>query len=217
MWNTEWLAPTGPSHTLRRNHRVDVSIDTKTFPGKGKAHAYDEEGIVPPRYIPAWVLPQVDLNNLMAEGAGAALNIIYARGVPVDPNSDPDSFDRKDCSLVLFEIGFCTDLGLQDKFTKKTENYQPLLRALRWYWGRVDLVCIPIGHARGHHFTRHNNRHRDRPRQDPPSIRRPTKPDRPQNERGKQDRPHPRHTDREDCTLQNLLPSPNPPLQHNGT
>jgi hypothetical protein len=52
-----------------------------------------------------------------------------------------------DFSLVLFEIGFCRDLGLRDKRTKKTEKYHPLLCALRRYWGRVDLVFILISHA----------------------------------------------------------------------
>jgi hypothetical protein len=42
----------------------------------------------------------------MATVAGAAPDIIYARGVLVDPSPDPTSFDRKDCSLVLFKIGF---------------------------------------------------------------------------------------------------------------
>ena len=55
--------------------------------------------------------------------------------------------DRKDCSLVLFEIGFCRDLGCHEKLAEKTDKYQPLLRALRRYWGRVELICIPIGHA----------------------------------------------------------------------
>jgi len=67
--------------------------------------------------------------------------------VPADFTSDHDSFDRKQCSLVLFKIGFCRDLALYDKCTKKTEKYLPLLRALRRYWGRVDLDCIPIGHT----------------------------------------------------------------------
>jgi hypothetical protein len=49
-----------------------------------------------PRYIAAWVLPQEDLDNLMAIGAGAAPDIVYAPGVPADPTPDPDSFDRKD-------------------------------------------------------------------------------------------------------------------------
>jgi hypothetical protein len=84
---------------------------------------YDEEGVAAPRYIPAWVLPQEDLNNLVGAGAGAAPDIIYARGESTDPTPDPDSFDRKDCFLILFEIGFCRDLGCHDKLTKKTEKY----------------------------------------------------------------------------------------------
>jgi hypothetical protein len=85
----------------------------------------------------------------MAAGVGAAPDIIYARIAPADPTPDLDSFDRKDdCSLILFEIGFCRDLGCHDKLAKKTEKYHPLLCAFRRYWGRVELVCIvPIGHA----------------------------------------------------------------------
>ena len=37
--------------------------------------------------------------------------------------------------------------GCHEKRAEKTAKYQPLLRALRRYWGRVELVCIPIGHA----------------------------------------------------------------------
>ncbi len=83
----------------------------------------------------------------MAAGAGATPDIIYARGVPVDPSPDPTSFDRKDCALILFEIGLCRDLGCQGRLTKKIEKYNPLFCALRRYWGHVDLVCIPIGQA----------------------------------------------------------------------
>jgi hypothetical protein len=70
---------------------------------------------------------------LVAAIAGAAPNIIYARGVPVDPSSDPASFDRKEYSLILYEVGFSRDLGCQDKLTKKIEKYHPLLCALRRY------------------------------------------------------------------------------------
>ena len=98
-----------------------------------------------PRYIPAWALPQEDLDSLMAAGAGAAPDIVYARGVPADPSSD--AFNKKDCSLILFEVGFCRDLGCHEKYTQKTEKYLPLLTALRKYWGRVEFVSIPIGHA----------------------------------------------------------------------
>ena len=82
----------------------------------------------------------------MAAGVGAAPDIIYARGVPVDPTPDIKSFDCKDCSLILFEIGFYRDLGCHDKLAKKAEKYHPLLCAPRRCWGRVELVCIPIGY-----------------------------------------------------------------------
>ena len=67
--------------------------------------------------------------------------------MPADPTPDHDSFDRKDCSLIFFEVGFCRELRLHEKRTNKTEKYHPLHCALRRYWGRVDLVCIPIGHV----------------------------------------------------------------------
>jgi hypothetical protein len=83
----------------------------------------------------------------MAAGAGVAPDIIYARGVPANLSPEIDSFNRKDCSLILFEVGFCRDLGCHKKRKEKTVKYNPLLITLRRYWGRVDLVCIPIGHA----------------------------------------------------------------------
>jgi hypothetical protein len=38
-------------------------------------------------------------------------------------------------------------LKCHDKYTQKIDKYLPLLTALRNYWGRVELVIIPIGHA----------------------------------------------------------------------
>jgi hypothetical protein len=146
--NTDWLSnPPLTPFTPQRNRRVDVSIDTKTLLIQGEGEKYDEEGTKAPRYIPAWVLPQEDLDSLRAAGAGVAPDIIYARGVPADPTPEIDSFNRKDCSLLLFEIGFCRDLGCHKKRQEKTDKYNPLLTTLRRYWGRVDLVSIPIGHA----------------------------------------------------------------------
>jgi len=83
----------------------------------------------------------------MAIRAGATPDIIYARGVPDDPSPDPSFLDRNDCSLILFEIGLCIDLGCQGKLTKKIEKYHPLLSALRRYRRHVDLVCILVYHA----------------------------------------------------------------------
>jgi hypothetical protein len=157
-------SPNRPPPTLHRNRRVNVSIDTKTLPRQGEAETWDEEGVAVPRYIPAWVLPQEDLDSLMAAEAGAAPNIIYARRLPIDPSPDPASFNRKDCLLVLFEICFCRQLGCQDKLSKKTEKYYPLLCALRRYWGRVDLVCIHPHRPRRQHPPRHGIRLRNPPR-----------------------------------------------------
>ena len=81
-------------------------VDTKTLPRQGEAKTWDEEGVAAPWYIPARVLPQEDIDNLITAGAGAAPDIIYARGVPFDLSPDPASFNHKECSLVLFEIGF---------------------------------------------------------------------------------------------------------------
>ena len=62
----EWLAPTGPPTTLHKNRRDDVCIDTKTLPTQGEAETWGEGGVATPRHIPAWVLTQEDLDNLMA-------------------------------------------------------------------------------------------------------------------------------------------------------
>ena len=99
------------------------------------------------RYTPAWALPQDEIDGLMAAGAGAAPDIIYARGVPADLPLDIDAFNKKDCTLILFEVGFCRDLGCHQKYAEKTDKYLSLLTGLRKYWGRVEFVCIPIGHA----------------------------------------------------------------------
>jgi hypothetical protein len=67
--------------------------------------------------------------------------------VPADPFTGVDSFNRKDCPLILFEIGFGRDLDCHKKLKKKTDKYVSLITTLWRYWERIDLVCIPIGHA----------------------------------------------------------------------
>ena len=124
-----------------------MPIDTKTLLSQGVGATHDEERTKAPRYIPAWVLPKEDLDSLITAGAGAAPDIIYTRGEPADPSPGIDSFNRKGCSLILFEIGFCTDLGCHKKLKEKTDKYNPLMTTLRRYWDKVDLICIPIGHA----------------------------------------------------------------------
>ncbi len=69
----------------------------------------------------------------MAAGAGVAPDIIYARGVPADPSPEIDSFNRKDRSFILFEVGFCRDLCCHNKRKEKTKKYNTLLITLRSY------------------------------------------------------------------------------------
>ena len=84
---------------------------------------------------------------LFAAGHGTAPDLIYARGVPDSPSPDPTTFDRKQCTLIIIEIGFCRDFGCVEKLEEKTSKYAPLLEALRRYWGRVEFIAFPIGHA----------------------------------------------------------------------
>jgi hypothetical protein len=78
---------------------------------------------------------------------GTAPDLIYVRGVPDTPDPGHTNFDKKTCTLILIEISFSRDLGCDKKHTEKTDKYSSLVAALRQYWGRVELVAIPIGHA----------------------------------------------------------------------
>ena len=84
---------------------------------------------------------------LFEAGHGTSPDLIYARGVPNTPSLDPTSFDIRQCTLIIVDIGFCRELGCDIKFDNKTEKYSPLIAALRRYWGRVELIAFPIGHA----------------------------------------------------------------------
>ncbi len=59
-------------------------------------------------------------------GHATAPDLIYARGVPNTPSPDPTSFDKKQCTLIVIEIGFCRDLCCKDKFEEKNTKYSPL-------------------------------------------------------------------------------------------
>jgi len=80
-------------------------------------------------------------------GHDTAPDLIYARGILNTPFPDPTSFDKKQCTLIIVEIGFCMDLGCDVKFGKKTEKYSNLIAALMRYWRRVEFIAFPIGHA----------------------------------------------------------------------
>jgi hypothetical protein len=84
---------------------------------------------------------------LFEAGHGTTLDLIYARGVPDSPSPDSTSFGKKQCTLIIIEIGFYRDFGCIEKLEEKTSKYVPLLAALRRYWGRVELIAFPVGHA----------------------------------------------------------------------
>jgi len=84
---------------------------------------------------------------LFEAGHGTTPFLIYARGVPDTPSPGPTSFDKKQCTLIIVEIGFCRDLGCDLNLEKKTWKYSPLLATLKTYWGRVEFIAFFIGHV----------------------------------------------------------------------
>ena len=88
-----------------------------------------------------------DDKMMFEAGHGTTPDLIYAKGIPCAPSPNPTSFDKKQCTLIIAEIGVCRDLGCDVKSDKKTEKYFPLIAALRRYWGRVEFIAFPIGHA----------------------------------------------------------------------
>ena len=74
-------------------------------------------------------------------GHGTTPDLIYARGVPDTPTPDPTSFDKKQCNLIIVEIGFCRDLGCDTKFDKKTENVTVIPRIIGECSTTVEAAC----------------------------------------------------------------------------
>jgi hypothetical protein len=135
----DWLAPLPTTEEIRGRRHTDVSQDPIYNHWGLSAAAGDAECTAPPSRIPYWVLPHEDTQVLFEAGHGTAPDLIYARGAPNTPSPDPISFDRKQCTLAIVEIGLCRDLGCDTKFDKKTEKYYPLIAALKRYWGGWSL------------------------------------------------------------------------------
>jgi len=69
--------------------------------------------------------------TLFLGGYGTAPDRIYARGVSNTPSPDPNTFDRKKCSLILIEVGFCNDFGCHKRLQEKTTKYVPLVTPVK--------------------------------------------------------------------------------------
>ena len=144
----DWLDPPHePQQPSRHPRHVDVSKDVKDLLRQQEAATNDGECTSAPNYIPDWVLPADELQKLIDEGKGAAPDLIYARGISDFPRPTSAPSQRKECALLIIEIGFCRDHGCAERREEKIAKYEPLLTALRRHWGAVEFACIPIGHA----------------------------------------------------------------------
>jgi len=64
---------------------------------------------------------------------GTALGLGYAKGESDNRSADPSTFDKKECALILIEIGFCRNFGYKQMIVKKTKKCPPLIAALKTY------------------------------------------------------------------------------------
>ena len=144
---TDWLAPMPSPNRIAHMRHTDVSQEMRYNLSDLAAAAGDTECTTAPRRIPSWVLSPEELQELYSTGHGTAPDLIYARGVPDSPSPDPTTFNKKTCTLIIIELGFCRDLGCEDKRAAKTKKYDALVAALKRHWGRVEFIAFPIGHA----------------------------------------------------------------------
>ena len=101
----DWLAPLPTTEDIHRRRHTDVSQDFKYYLRDLSAADGDAECTTAPRRIPTSVLSLDETHELFSAGHGTAPALIYARGVPDSPSSDPTSFNNTQCILILVEIG----------------------------------------------------------------------------------------------------------------
>jgi hypothetical protein len=106
--STDWLEPIPPDVETRHRRHTDVSQDPRYYQATTVG---DLECTKAPSRIPDWILPQETQDTLFKAGHGTAPDLIYARGVPDTPTPDPGTFNRKQCNLIITEVGFCQDFG----------------------------------------------------------------------------------------------------------
>ena len=121
----DWLAPLPTSEDTRYMRHTDVSQDPKYNHGGLSAADGDAECTTALRRMPDWVLLPGETQTLFQAGHGTAPDLIYARGVLNSPFLDPTSFNKKQCTLIIVEIGFCMDLGCDIMIEKNREILPP--------------------------------------------------------------------------------------------
>ena len=78
--------------------------------------------------------------SLIANGHGTAHDLIYAKGEPDIPSSDPAAFDRMQRNFIIVETKFGRDIGCDDKLTKNIEKYFFPIVTLKKYYGKVEII-----------------------------------------------------------------------------
>jgi hypothetical protein len=136
-----------PSHCGYSDVTIDIKPTLNQIHTATSQSTPSDDPTKVPSHLPRWVLSQAAFDRLRQQNHGVTPDILYARGVPNSTAPDLSQLDKKRCSLLLVEVGFCSDLNLRAKLELKTQKYQPLIAELLQEWGHVDLVCIPIGHA----------------------------------------------------------------------
>jgi len=144
--NMDELDPLPAIAATRIKRHTDVSQDPRYILHDPSASSYDAECTSAPSRIPPWVLSVEETQALFEGGHGTNPDLIHARGVPDTPNPGQTNFDKTTCTLILIEIGFFRDLRCDKNHAEKTER-TPLVAAPKQYWGRLEFVAIPIGHA----------------------------------------------------------------------
>jgi hypothetical protein len=129
------FTPLPSKEEVSSRRHTDVSQDPRYTHWGLSAAEGDAACNEAPRRLPHWSLPHEETQLLFEAGHGTTPDLIYARGVPDTPSPDPTSFDKKQCTLIIVEIGFCIDLGCEDKFEEKNTKYSPLIAALRSFGG----------------------------------------------------------------------------------
>ena len=115
------LEPIPPEIETRHRRHIDVSKDPRY---NRATTAGDSECTEAPTRIPVWILTLETQEALFREEHGTAPDLIYARGVPDTPAPDQHTFDKKQCILIIFEIGFCEDFGCHKWLQEKTAKYR---------------------------------------------------------------------------------------------
>jgi len=140
----DWLEPLLPEVETRHRRHDDVSQDPRYDQA---TTAGDSECTEAPTRILDWILSLETQEALFREEHGTAPDLVYVRGVPDTPAPDQNTFDRKQCIMIIIEIGFYQDFGCHKRLQEKTVKYAPLVAALKAVWGKVEFMAIPDGHA----------------------------------------------------------------------